>query len=354
MRKIKFNLLAIFFMLLAFDASFVYAAKKSKKSKAQKSEQSSVRPPDWVNSKPAAYPESRYLTASGSANFEKAADQDALANLASVFNQIISSNTNASRKMRQDTDESVSKESAYSQDVSVIVDQSELTGVEIKERFFDGKKHYSLAVLDKVEAAKIYVSAIEENNKEIARLESFSQADQFSMERCANLFIAQEKAEQNKGYIDRLFVIDSDQAKRMSTKSPQDFRAQRVEIARQIPIFVKVSGDKDSFVQKKLCDMLTSLGFRFSSDPAERYSLTGDFSLEQKMSTDKESMQTFYSFSCALKDSAMSTALWSDSFKGRASSFNEADSLDRAKNAVGKRIQKNLAESFMNFLRGAK
>lgn len=351
MRKVSLFVFFAIAIFLALNPSLAHSAKKDKKGK---NEQNSVRPPDWVFGKSAAYPEGRFMTATGSAQFEKSADSDALTNFASVFGQVVSSTAGANRKMRQDTDDSVSKESEFAQSVQVRVDESELIGVEIKERFFDGKKYYSLAVMDKAEAAKLYKAAVDANNRDIARLEAYSKDDQFSMERCSNLFIAQGKAEQNKRYIDRMFVIDSDEAKAMKTKSPQELRAQRIEVARQIPIYVHVSGDTGSFVEKELSEMLTSFGFRFSKDSAERYRLEAVFSMEQKLSKDKESHQTFFSLSCALRDSALSASLWSDSYKGRSSSFSQDDSLDRAKTAIEKKTQGDLAASFENFLRGSR
>ncbi len=354
MREVGLKFLAFSFLFLALVSSPAFAAKKSKKNKAAESNQASVRPPDWTFAKPADYPESRYMTASGSSQFQKSADSDALSNLAAIFSQKVSSNALAKRNLRQDSEESALKEFAYEQSVGTRVDESELIGVEIKERFFDGKKYYSLAVMDKVEAVKLYKGAIEAGNDEIQRLESFSQDDKISIDRFANLFLAQKIAEENLRRLDRLFVINADEARSVEAKSPQDLRSKRVSLARQIPIFVQVSGDQDSMAYSSIVEALNSFGFRVSQNSGERYSLFADFSIEQKLSADKESWQTFYSLSCSLDDKKNSAAIWSESVKGRISSFKKEDSLDRAKAAMGTKVKDYICQSFSAFLLGSK
>ena len=351
MPKVGHKVFAAALAALLINSSIAFAAKKSKKAEGQSVQVASGKEPDWLYAKPAAYPESRYMTASGSAQFQNSADNDALLNFASVFSQYVSSNQNANRKMEQDREGSVSKESSWEQNLNLRVDSSELIGVEIRERYFDGKKYHSLAVMDKEEAIKLYKSAIEANNKDIERLEAYTKGN--SIDRFSNLFIAQSKAAQNKNYLDRMFVINADQAKAIVLKSPDEIRALRVEVAKKIPVYVRVNGDKDSMAYAALCELLNDYGFRVSKSQTERYSLLADFSLEQKLSKDKTSWQSFFSLSCALNDSATSGALWTDSIKGRAASFNEEDSLDRAKMALEKKVEGDLNDSFVNFLLGS-
>ena len=351
MPKIAFKICAAAFAALLINSSLVFAAKKAKKGQAQSAQIASGAEPDWLYAKPAAYPDSRYMTASGSAQFKDSSDNDALLNFAAIFSQHVSSNENANRKMEQGKEGSVSKESSWEQSVNLRVDSSELIGVEIRERYFDGKKWHSLAVMDKEEATKLYMAAFDANNKEIERLESYSKSD--SLERFCNLFIAQDLAAQNKKHLDRMFVINASLAKTLSPKSPQEIRAKRVEVAKKIPVYAAVTGDKDSMAYAAICELLNDFGFRISKSPAERYSLLATFSFEQKLSKDQTSWQSFFSLSCALNDSATSGALWSESLKGRAASFNEEDSLDRAKMALGKKVDEDLAASFANFLRGS-
>lgn len=349
MPKVK-SFLAVILAAAVFFESPMFAAKKDKKAAEKAATRVFADEPDWLYAKPSAYPDSRYMTASGSAHSQDSADNDAFINFAAIFSQIISSNENANRKMAQGKEGQVSKEASWEQNANFRVDSSELIGVEIKARFFDGVKWHSLAVMDKEEASKLYKAAFDANNKEIERLESYTKNN--TIDRFANLFIAQDKAVQNKKLLDRLFVINSGLAKSLSSKSPQEIRAQRIEVAKKIPVCLSVKGDKDSMAYSALCQLLNDFGFRLSKSSGERYSLAADFSFEQKLSKDKESWQTFFAVTCSLNDSSTSGSLWSESIKGRAASFSPDDSLDRAKRALEKKVDSDLALSFANFLRG--
>ena len=138
--------------------------------------------PDWLSSEPMAYPNSGYITATGSADSEERAKNRALANLAKVFETRIRENSTALSDVQSHKSagvETVDSRQRLTRNINVQTDKI-IDGSRIAEQWYDSTEisHHALAVLDRRQAANNIRSEIDklddETRRELGRAEAAS------------------------------------------------------------------------------------------------------------------------------------------------------------------------------------
>lgn len=116
------------------------------------------RPPAWINGESIDYPNSNYLTASGSASSAEVAKNRALANLSKIFEAKIKAESNTLSDVKTQVTngkENYTKDTRVVQNISVATDKV-LDGVRIAETWLDSsvQEYHALAVLERSQAGR--------------------------------------------------------------------------------------------------------------------------------------------------------------------------------------------------------
>jgi hypothetical protein len=112
--------------------------------------------PDWVNSESSSYPNSKFVTASGSASKAELAKDRALANLTKVFELHIRESSTTKQEvqsLKQGGTESVQTSQSLSQHINIQTDKI-IDGARVAEQWKNSADltYYALAVLDRSQA----------------------------------------------------------------------------------------------------------------------------------------------------------------------------------------------------------
>ena len=128
--------------------------------------------PDWVSGEPANYPNTSYVSATGSASQAEVAKDRALGNLAKIFElQVRESSTTTQDVQTHKSDgiESVQSSARIASKVNVHTDRM-INGARIAEQWQNpgDLTHYALAVLDRAQASNNIRSEMNRLDREIA------------------------------------------------------------------------------------------------------------------------------------------------------------------------------------------
>ncbi len=121
--------------------------------------------PDWLQGEPSQYPNTQYLSATGSAGDAERASERALANLARIFELRIRESSTSVQEVqshRQSGEETVSTSQRLQRQIQIDTDKI-IQGARIAGQWFDSSEatHYALAVLNRRQAGNNLRSEIE-------------------------------------------------------------------------------------------------------------------------------------------------------------------------------------------------
>lgn len=334
-----------FSLLMAICASTAFA-KTAKKM------------PDWVTGPSSAYAKADYLSAVGSAADKKAAEIDAINELASIFGQKISSAATSSRRMENAQKAGAvaySDEAKLEKDILREVNQDDVIGVEIPE-FFESKsegKWYALAVINREKGSKIYSFMIEKNQKEINSILSQVKAskDPNTMLNFSRLDFAEEVSKANEGYLKRLTILNPSAAQNFeSISTPAQIHKAKSEMAAKIPVCVMVDDDSDGRIAKAFQEVMASFGFNTTLGSNERYVISCKNHFAESASSNSKTKFCEYVAECALNDTSLGETLVPLSITGREGSPSYQNAEVRAKQKITGKIKGEFAASFQKYL----
>lgn len=314
--------------------------------------------PDWLTGQPAAYPQSAYLTGSGSGADKRSAELDAIGELVSIFGQSINTATTASHRMELAQSAGVvasSDNSSLDQTIFRDVSQNDVIAIEIPE-FYESKsenKWHALAVMNRSKGTQIYSSMIEKNQAEIASIIKEIQADSDpnTMINFSRLDFCEEVAKVNEGYLKRLTIINPTAAKKYaSVYTPVQIHKMRADMAAKIPICVKVSADSDGRIAKSFQETMTAEGFNTSLGSNERYVIDCKVHFTQSESANGKTFFCEYAAECALIDTFSGDTLVPLSITGREGSTSSQNAEIRAKQKISSKVKTEFAASFQKYL----
>ncbi len=313
--------------------------------------------PSWIAEPYGSYDGKLFFVSVGEGNSKTDAEVHAVEGIASVFEQSVDSKTTSSKRMSQAEEKGVisyTTENSLGQDIMRRVKVDALVGIEINEYFQEsGSKFYALAVLDKTKTSNLYAQMIEKNNEAIEKYLNASRGI-YTLESYSNADFAYDISILNEKLLKRLSVIDFDRSVEMEkkcVKSP-DINKVRVGIAGQIPIYVEFEGDSDGKIASSYGAMVSSLGFRTSSQKSERYAINGKFSYTTKETKDKSSFQCNYTVQLSLSDTGLVQKMYETTYSGRASSVSVDDAVIRAYKGIGQKASGDGKKEFVEFLQG--
>ena len=305
--------------------------------------------PKWIELPSAVYAYSEYIAQVGSAADKESAELAAVQKIAALFGQNVQSASTASKRMEQAKKNgevaTLTSSSGLNQKIQRNIKQENLIGIKIAEVWQDAPHNtwYALAVLNRAETAQIYTSMLDKNNATIKKL--CAQLTPATIYTYANISFAVDIAEQNKGYVERLFVIQPEvgQQKAAETITPEELKLKAHKIATKIPVHVYIENDKDKRIATAFEKTLSDMGFNSTTSKTAPYILTGSLLMTHTAPTAKDVFYTEYLVQCNVRDMESQQNVCTWSLTGRDGSKTAANAENRALITAARKIEEQFA-----------
>lgn len=228
--------------------------------------------PEWITQPYKNYDDNYFVTV-GNDKEKNVADLKAVEDLAGIFGMNVQSTTLAETIMTKSEQEQVSniiEEQNFNQQILVNVDQRNLIGIEIVERYFDKKNEqwYSLAVLDKKKAAQIYSKEIEACYKKISENYSVSRRTVDTFSRLGYLYQCKKDTQYVQSLLQRLQVIDFKTLEKIKNPDITEnrFSIEFNKLANTVPISIDINDDYNDEIINACITVLETYGFKINQD----------------------------------------------------------------------------------------
>jgi len=239
--------------------------------------------PDWVEGSAGFYPDSQYLTATGSASKAELAKDRALGNLSKIFETRIreTSTTRSDTRVNiRDGEESYTKNQRLAQQIQVSTDKI-INGARIAETWKDNTvfTYHALAVLDRQQAANNTLDEMrridEETQVELDR--SRSQSDVLLSMSALNNAVALQQ--QRQALQKMLKVIDTRGKGSPAKWNMADLKAQLEAKLQSLNIATEVNSDPIGKLSQALKSAMGNAGFPAATGSA-KYTLVADLEVQ--------------------------------------------------------------------------
>ena len=321
--------------------------------------------PRWVSEPGVKYPENQYLVARGQARTERAAVNNARAEIARIFQQQIETQEIISEEIRETFAADGSGE--FQQEVSrqqqtVVEADEEILGLEIKEFYHDRKNnnHYALAVLARDEARSIYRDHFDRDNQ---RLENYfaraTSGELNKVQQLQNLSRARAYAENAVKLQQHLKVIHPGQPTPRLAANPVDIDQKISKLLNELTIYVNPVEPEELLARQEINrrieewvkNSFADLDFQITSAEEEAL-LNVDITFNADYSDRRREDAIFirWNINASLHDTTRATEIGSISHQAQSGGINEPQAKNRTLRDVESWIENNLSELIVKTL----
>ncbi|MDR2617778.1 MAG: LPP20 family lipoprotein [Treponema sp.] len=311
--------------------------------------------PAWVDAPDSVYSKQRYVAAVGFGSDRRQAERNALANLTGVFGQSIQ----AEMKTVNSYSEAVrtgaiqaAENNTVQNAITTSAAMDSLVGAEIADVWFDSRStYYAAAVMEKAKTSVLYADLIRSNERIIADLLDMSADERNTLNGYSRCLLSATIADADRVYANVLtYVGNTSGINPGEMKKGEEYRLQAAEIARNIPIAVRVNGDRSDRIKAAFSGALSRLGFR-SGGGSSRYVLEAQLTLTPAELPNQQNRFVRYLVDAELKDSAGEYAvLLPYSASGREGHLNQPEAEERAVRAAERKISDEFGASLQDYL----
>ena len=231
--------------------------------------------PDWVTNPGRRYPSAHYLVAVGAGDSRRAAEDNAVAGLARIFESKIDSEETLVEQYRELMGASGNRFEARSEmDQRVRIQaKQELLNVQFGDCVIDSMgRAYIIAYMERQPTAGVYRKRVEENEAAVKRFAARADAAGDAPTCYAFRQAAWVVARANQGYVQQLDILQPGSAARHDPGYTVDgLKTAAHDAARALRIGIAVDGDEGGELAEAVTAAITELGFSVvTSDPVWR------------------------------------------------------------------------------------
>jgi hypothetical protein len=321
----------------------------------QMSSQNVREKPAWVDAPDSVYSRQRYVSAVGFGGDRRQAERNALANLTGVFGQSIQAEmktvSNYSEAVRTGAIQAAENNTVQNA-ITTSAAMDSLVGAEIADVWFDSRgAYYAAAVMEKAKTAALYADLIRSNERIITDLMDMGAVERNTLNGYSRCLLSATIADANRVYANVLtYVGNASGINPGEMKKGEEYRLQAADIARNIPIAVRVNGDRSDRIKTAFSSALSRLGFR-SGGGNSRYVLEAGLTLTPAELPNQQNTFVRYLVDAELKDGAGENAvLLPYSASGREGHLNRAEAEERAVKAAERKISDEFGTSLQDYL----
>jgi hypothetical protein len=225
--------------------------------------------PLWVSAPDRVYDRAAYVAAVGYGSGRGMAEKNAFAALTALFGQTIQGEQIAATKYSEavlnGAVDSWSENTEITNAIKTSAELESLVGAEIKDYWYDGKTtHYAAAVMERAKTVLLYADMIRTNEKIIADLTTMPDRVKNSLDGYSRYVFAGTIADANRVFANVLSVVGNDNTgiDPGAMKKGDEYRLEAAEIAKNIPVQVRVSNDSADRIRGAFVSAINKAGFR--------------------------------------------------------------------------------------------
>ncbi len=345
MMKIIFKIVPI--VLLTFFWQCSYAQKSPK---LQKGDQR----PEWVDNPYAFYSQDRYFVGVGSGDTRDAAEKNAIAQIARVFqtkiqvDQTLIETINESLKKNKAT---LSSESTI-QNTIRLQSNIELKNVKINQTYFSEKEglYYVLATLNRPETAALLKQDFEENNQLIKKYFEDAFHETNKLHQLANINRAVALAQINQLINEQFKILTGGQGLKLAIEESKLFNTAK-KIREQILVKIKGEGSYADEINAYLREVIGKLGFSITNEDPD---LSFFFTLSlNKTNLQRPGIVAFnWQLSINIEDNVNHITLKTFNLAKRTAAISEGEAQTRILRTIKKELTNRLYKKILDYLNG--
>jgi hypothetical protein len=238
--------------------------------------------PDWIRDPYRKFDQQLNVAAVGVGDSRQTAEKDALGKLVAIFGQSIKVDEKISTSYREAVKSgaaaSWAENTAIDNTIETSASMDSLIGAEIGDTWYNGKnEYYAVAVLNKTKALQVYSNMIKGNQAMIGNLVNLPAAEKNTFDGFARYQFAAMLADINISYGNLLSHIGAPMYAQ-GNKPGDEYRLEAQNIAKTIPVGIKVVNDKSGRIQGAFAKVFSEQGFR-SGGNNTRYMLEVEISV---------------------------------------------------------------------------
>ena len=311
--------------------------------------------PAWVDTPDAVYTKQLYISAVGYGSDRNQAERDALGKLTGVFGQSVQAElktiSNYSEAVKSGAIQ-VSGNNSVQNAITTSAEMDTLVGAEIADVWYDNKSvYYAAAVMEKEKTSALYADLIQSNKRIIDDLVNIDDVDRNTLDAYSRYLLAGTIADANRVYANVLTIVGNTRGiNPAEMKKGDDYRLQAAAVAKNIPIGVTVSGDRNDRIRNAFSKALGAAGFR-SGGNNSRYMLNVVYTMSQVELPAQQNKFIRYQANAGLEDtSGGNSVLVSYDVSGREGHLTVPEAEERALRAAEKKIADEFVTALNDYL----
>jgi hypothetical protein len=330
-------------------------AGASAKAAAAAMDAASRSEPEWVAAPYSVYPEGEYIAASGHGSDRNLAEKNALAALTAIFGQSIQADIKIMETYSEAVKNGVvdvSGGTSLQEAINTSTEMDSLVGAEIKDVWYDGKSvYYAVAVMERGKTAVLYRDLINSNQRIIQDLVTIPDAEKNTLNAFSRYQLAATMADASRVYANVLSVVGKGTGSIVpgELKKGDDYRLEAVNITKNIPIEVRVNGDRSDRIRGAFASVISKAGFK-SGGNNSRYVLEVNLTLSEVQLQNQPNKFARYVVDANLTDTAEGVVLLPYNINGREGHLNLSEAENRAVAAAEKKITEGYGGILADYL----
>lgn len=310
--------------------------------------------PEWITNPEKSYPNSQYMTAIGTGDSRKEAENSAASNLSQIFQSKIKSEETINARYQELTksdQSSLESQTNINKNISVSSEQT-LFNVRYPESYTDKLgKVYVLGVIEREPTAVIYKNKMDDNNARVVAFVKKCGESTDPIKKYANIGAALVTAKVNETLRQQLQIIMPG----MAVQSDTTYSLERItelcsDAQKAVPFVINISGDQRNDVTGFVSDMLSGLGFSVS-EKGGVLTVTGTESVEPINLQNDQMKFVRWSYQFSIID-ASGIAVISLSENGREAHVTQSEAVARALRTMRDKIKADLAKKINSYFDG--
>ncbi|MDR0624820.1 MAG: LPP20 family lipoprotein [Treponema sp.] len=310
--------------------------------------------PAWVSAPGMVYDRAAYVAAVGYGPERGVAEKNAFAALTALFGQTIQGEQIAATKYSEavlnGAVDSWSENTEITNAIKTSAELESLIGAEIKDYWYDGKTtHYAAAVMERAKTAVLYRDMIRTNEQIITSMVTMPDRVKNSLDGYSRFVFAGTIADANRVFANVLSVVGNADIDPGAMKKGDEYRLEAAEIAKKIPIQVKVSRDSADRIKGAFVSAITQAGFRAGTGNS-RYLLDISVVLSPVDLPNQSNKFVRYVVDAKLTDQETASILLPYNISGRSGHLTAAEAENRAYSDAVRSINENYRDRLSAYL----
>jgi hypothetical protein len=310
--------------------------------------------PEWISNPEKSYPNSQFMTAVGTGDSRKEAENSAASSLSQIFQSKIKSEETINARyleLMKSDQSSLESQTNINKNISVSSEQT-LFNVRYPESYTDKLgKVYALGVIEREPTAVIYKNKMDDNSTRVAAFVKKYNELKDPIKKYANIGAALVTAKVNETLREQLQIIMPG----TGVQSDTAYSLERItelcsDAQKAVPFVIDVSGDQKNDVTGFVGDMLSGLGFSVI-EKGGALAVTGTESVEPINLQNDQMKFVRWSYQFSISD-ASGMVIISLSEAGREAHVTQSEAVARALRTMRDKIKADLAKKINSYFDG--